>query len=40
MIKNSQAVPPILLVSISKYWQKIVEIVTKKKSYLWEKYLK
>lgn len=28
------------MISINKYWQRIVEIVTKKKSYLWEKYLK
>jgi hypothetical protein len=37
---RSQAIPPILMISVSKYWQRVVEVVTKKKSYLWEKHLR
>lgn len=39
-LSREKVIPPILMISISKYWQRVVEIVTKKKSYLWEKHLK
>jgi hypothetical protein len=39
-LAQPQTIPPILMISINKYWQRIVEVVTKKKSYLWEKHLK
>lgn len=28
------------MLAINKYWQRVIEIITKKKSYLWEKHLK
>lgn len=39
-LAEKQTIPPILMISVSKYWQRVIEIVTKKKSYLWEKHLK
>jgi hypothetical protein len=39
-LADTQTIPPILMISVNKYWQRVIEIVTKKKSYLWEKHLK
>lgn len=39
-LETSQAIPPILMISVNKYWHRVIEVVTKKKSYLWEKHLK
>lgn len=39
-LDKTQAIPPILMISINKYWQRVVEVVTKKRSYLWEKHLR
>lgn len=39
-LDRSKSIPPILMLAINKYWQRIIEILTKKKSYLWEKHLK
>jgi hypothetical protein len=39
-LESSQAMPPILMISVNKYWHRVIEVVTRKKSYLWEKHLK